>query len=49
MPRTPRRHPNVTEAPRTPKAMPEAPSEIESAPMAETSVVPSAVKMSSAR
>src|SRR5205085_7631232 len=28
VPATPRRHPNVTDAPRTPKAIPEAPSEI---------------------
>src|SRR2546425_5280910 len=35
-----RRQPKVAEAPSTPNAIPDAPSEIESAPMAETSVVP---------
>ena len=48
-PRTPRRQPNDADAPSTPKAIPEAPSEMESDPIAESSVVPSAVKMSNAR
>jgi hypothetical protein len=48
-PRTPRLHPNAADAPSAPKAMPEAPSEMESEPMAEMHVVPNAVKISRAR
>jgi len=48
-PETPLRQPKAAEAPSTPKAMPDAPSETESEPMADISVVPSAVKTSSAR
>src|SRR5258708_33331919 len=48
-PRTPRLHPNAADAPSAPKAMPEAPSEMESEPMAETHRVPDAVKSSSGR